>query len=163
MVRRTACACPWVRSIRKCAASGASADLECEASLMETLTQASDDLAAIERARLRAIVAADGPALWALHDPEFVLCDPGGVIWDRTRYVHGLCDGSVRYTRFEAVTPIEVLRGGDLAVVRYRSIIDLTTPHGGGHVECWHLDTYVRDATAGWRCRWSQATDTIED
>ena len=130
---------------------------------METLERAPDDLAAIERARLRAIVAADGPALWALHDAEFVLCDAGGGIWDRERYVGGLCDGSVRYTRFEAVTPIEVLRSGDLAVVRYRSIIDLTTPHGGGHLECWHLDTYERNAAAGWRCRWSQAADKIKD
>ncbi|WP_323098152.1 nuclear transport factor 2 family protein [Intrasporangium sp. YIM S08009] len=130
---------------------------------MQRLDQASDDLAAIELARLRAIVAADGPALWSLHDPAFVLCDPGGSLWDRERYVGGLCDGSVSYTRFEPVSPIEVLRSADLAVVRYRSVIDLTTPHGGGHLECWHQDTYVRDATAGWRCRWSQATDTIRD
>ncbi len=130
---------------------------------METLAHPSDDLAAIERARLRAIVVPDGPLLWAVHDPEFVLCSPGGAIWDRERYVGGLCDGSVSYTRFEAVTPIVVLRSGDLAVVRYRSMIDLTTPHGGGHLECWHVDTYVRDVTATWRCRWSQATDTIRD
>lgn len=130
---------------------------------MERLAHPSVDLAAIERARLRAIVAVDGPALWAVHDPEFVLCSPGGAIWDRERYVGGLCDGSVSYTRFEAVTPIEVLQSGDLAVVRYRSMIDLKTPHGGGHLECWHVDTYVRDATATWRCRWSQATDTIRD
>ena len=74
---------------------------------------------------------------------------PGGGIWDRERYVGGLCDGSVSYTRFEAVTPIEVLQSGDLAVVRYRSVIDLTTPQGGGHLECWHVDTYVREAEAG--------------
>ena len=130
---------------------------------METLAHPSDDIAVIERARLRAIVVADGPLLWAVHDPEFVLCSPAGAIWDRERYVGGLCDGSVSYTRFEAVTPIVVLRSGDLAVVRYRSMIDLTTPHGGGHLECWHVDTYVRDVTATWRCRWSQATDTIRD
>ncbi len=128
---------------------------------MPTVNQSSDDLAAIERVRLRAIVTADAPILWALHDPDFLLCGPGGDVWDRNRYIVGLCDGSVRYTRFEPVTRIEVLRSADLAVVRYRSIIDLTTPKGGGHLECWHLDTYVRDATAGWRCRWSQATDTI--
>ena len=130
---------------------------------MDVVDHASEDLAAIERARLRAIVTADGPALWALHDPDFVLCSPGGGIWDRERYVGGLCDGSVNYTRFEATTPIEVLQSGDLAVVRYLSVVDLKTPHGGGHLECWHLDTYLRDATAGWRCRWSQATDTIPD
>ncbi len=128
---------------------------------MAALDQASDDLAAVEHERLRAIVAADGPALWALHDPEFVLCSPDGGIWDRQRYVGGLCDGSVSYTRFDAVTPMKVLLSGDLAVVRYQSVIDVVTPHGGGHLQCWHLDTYVRDASATWRCRWSQATDTV--
>lgn len=122
-----------------------------------------DDLVAVEAQRLRAIVEADGRVLWKLHAAEFLLCTPGGEIWDRAAYVGGLCDGSVNYSRFEPVTPIEVLRCGALAVVRYRSLIDLTTPHGGGHLECWHLDTYVRDAAAGWRCRWSQATDTIQD
>ena len=87
----------------------------------------------------------------------------GGGIWDRERYVGGLCDGSVRYTRLEPVTDIEVLCSGDLAVVRYRSVIDLTTPGGGGHQEPWHLDTYVREPGGPWRCRWSQATDTIVD
>lgn len=118
---------------------------------------------AIERKRLRAIVTADEPELWALHHPDFVLCSPGGTTWDRATYVGGLCDGSVNYSRFEAITPIEVLSSGELAVVRYRSLIDLTTPRGGGHLECWHLDTYVYDAEHGWRCRWSQATDTIKD
>lgn len=121
------------------------------------------NLEAIERERLRAIVEADESVLWSLHDPDFVLCSPGGTIWDRSTYVGGLCDGSVSYSRFEPVTPIETLGDTNLAVVRYRSIIDLSTPGGGGHLECWHLDTYVLDGAIGWRCRWSQATDTIKD
>lgn len=128
-----------------------------------TNIHANADLQAIERGRLRAIVEADADVLWAVHHPDFLLCSPGGTVWDRTTYVGGLCDGSVNYTRFEPVTEIEVLADGQLAVVRYRSVIDLTTPRGGGHLECWHLDTYVRDDDAGWRCRWSQATDTIKD
>lgn len=122
-----------------------------------------DDLAKVEHERLRAIVEVDEPALWSLHDPDFLLCSPGGTIWDRATYVGGLCDGSVRYSRFEPATPIEVIGDAHLAVVRYRSIIDLVTPRGGGHLECWHLDTYVLDCDQGWRCRWSQATDTIKD
>lgn len=120
-------------------------------------------LATVERDRLRAIVDADAPVLWALHHPDFVLCSPGGTTWDRATYVGALCDGSVNYSRFEPITPIEVLCDGDLGVVRYRSLIDLTTPRGGGHLECWHLDTYLYDVELGWRCRWSQATDTIKD
>lgn len=122
-----------------------------------------DNVEAVEHERLRAIIAADEAALWSLHASDFLLCSPGGTVWDRSTYVGALCDGSVSYSRFEPVTPIEILRDGNLAVVRYRSIIDLITPRGGGHLECWHLDTYVRDGDSGWRCRWSQATDTIKD
>ncbi|RNI24372.1 nuclear transport factor 2 family protein [Flexivirga caeni] len=120
------------------------------------------DLEKIERERLRAIVDADESVLWELHDPDFVLCSPGGTVWDRATYVGGLCDESISYSRFEPVTPVEVLWDARLAVVRYRSIIDLITPRGGGHLECWHLDAYVQ-TDGGWRCRWSQATDTIKD
>jgi hypothetical protein len=95
--------------------------------LMTTSNPYADDLADVETERLRAIVEADGQVLWKLHDPDFLLCDPGGAIWDRATYVGGLCDGSVNYSRFEPVTPIEVLRSGELAVVRYRSLID--RPH----------------------------------
>lgn len=121
------------------------------------------ELEAVERERLRAIVEADESVLWSLHDPGFLLCSPGGTIWDRSTYIGGLCDGSVSYSRFEPATPIETLGDANLAVVRYRSLIDLVTPRGGGHLECWHLDTYVLDDDNGWRCRWSQATDTIKD
>ncbi len=127
----------------------------------QSLTE--DDLATVERARLRAIVDADALVLQDLHHTEFALCSPDGSIWDKATYVGGLCNGSVSYSRFEPITPIEVLRSGDLAVLRYRSLIDLRTPRGGGHLECWHVDTYVRGADGTWRCRWSQATDTIHD
>lgn len=122
-------------------------------------------LEALERERLRAIVAVDEETFWSLHDPEFVLCSPGGTIWNRSTYVGGLIDGSISYSRFEPVTAIEVLgeMHAEVAAVRYRSVIDVVTPRGGGHLECWHLDVYVRDLQDGWRCRWSQATDTISE
>lgn len=49
-----------------------------------------------------------------------------------------------------------------LAVLRYRSVIDVRVPGGGGHLECWHMDAYLREG-AIWRCKWSQATDTLVD
>lgn len=121
------------------------------------------DIADVERARLRAVIGGDREALEALHHPDFVLCTPSGVVWDRATYLGGLVDGSIRYSRFEPVSDVEALAGEAVAAVRYRSVIDLVTPHGGGHLECWHLDVYQRDTDGRWRCRWSQATDTIED
>jgi len=121
------------------------------------------DIARLERRRLRAIVEADRDTLEELHHADFVLCTPGGAIWDRPAYLNGLCDGTIAYTRFEPQSDIDVRASGSLAVLRYLSLIDVTTPTGGGHLECWHLDVYVRDSGGRWQCTWSHATDTIAD
>lgn len=119
------------------------------------------DLRAVERRRLAAIVAGDPDALDELHAPEFVLCTPSGTLWTRRRYLDGLVDRSIRYHRFEPVTTIEVVVDARVAVLRYRSEIRISINGGAvGHLACWHLDVYQRDSAA-WRCRWSQATDTI--
>lgn len=66
-------------------------------------------------------------------------------------------------SHFEAVTPIQVLVVAHLAVLRYRSEIEIRVGSGAlGRLACWHLDVYQRDDNM-WRCRWSQATDTITD
>ncbi|MBU2669059.1 nuclear transport factor 2 family protein [Actinoplanes bogorensis] len=111
----------------------------------------------LERRRLRALVEADTATLEHLHADDFVLVNPGGGEWDRAFYLGGIADGSIDYRRFEAVSPIQVLAGDDLAVVRYRSAIEISVD--GGPVvalDAWHLDCYRRDD--GWRCVWSQAT-----
>jgi len=52
---------------------------------------------------------------------------------------------------------------GDLAVLRYRSAIDIAVAgQPPGPLECWHLDCYARDLGDGaWRVRWSQATEIL--
>lgn len=120
------------------------------------------DFPALERRRLAAIVGADRETLEQLHHQDFVLCTPSGLTWDRTFYLEGLCGGKITYNRFEPLGDIDVTSSADVAVVRYRSAIDISVMGGGGHLECWHLDVYVRDVR-GWRCKWSQATDTIHD
>jgi len=49
---------------------------------------------------------------------------------------------------------------GSLAVLRYRSAIDIAVQgQQAGPLECWHLDCYRRDDDGEtWRVRWSQAT-----
>lgn len=121
----------------------------------------SDRLRELEMQRLAAVVTGDVEMLNELHAAGFVLCTPSGDIWSRRHYLDGLGDGSINYLRFEPVTPIEVVADVRLAVLRYRSEIEISV--GGrspGHLACWHLDVYQREGDA-WRCRWSQATDTI--
>lgn len=117
----------------------------------------------LETQRLDAIVRGDAHLLDQLHAANFVLCTPSGETWSREHYLGGLIDGTIDYQRFEVVTPIEVLVDSNLAVLRYRSEIEIRVSGGDpGRLACWHLDIYQRDDTS-WRCRWSQATDTITD
>ncbi|MCO8273726.1 nuclear transport factor 2 family protein [Actinoplanes sp. TRM 88003] len=114
----------------------------------------------LERRRLAALVAADSALLDDLHSDDFILVNPGGGEWDKAFYLGGIADGSIDYRRFEPVTPLQVMADAGVAVVKYRSAIEIAV--GGGPYEslnAWHLDCYRRDEHAHqWRCVWSQAT-----
>ena len=114
----------------------------------------------LERRRLRALVEADPIVLPALHADDFVLVNPSGAVWTREQYLGGVLSGEIDYRVFEAVSEIEVLRDGGLAVLRYRSKIDINV--GGqepGPLECWHTDIYRLADT--WRAVRSQATEIV--
>ena len=99
-----------------------------------------------------------------IHTPDFQIINPSGGVWTKEQYLGGIADGTIRYHRFEAVSDIEVIIGGDIAVLRYRSAIDIAVAgQEPGPLQCWHLDCYQRDASDGtWRVRWSQATETFD-
>jgi hypothetical protein len=115
----------------------------------------------LERRRLRALVGADAATLDALHATEFVLIHPGGGAWSRARYLGGILTGAINYRRFDAVSEIEVLVEGGLAVLRYRSTMDIHIQgQEPGPLKCWHTNCYrATDDEAGWWVVWSQATE----
>ena len=116
-------------------------------------------LADIERFRLRTLVEARVAEADALHAPDFVLVNPGGNVWSREKYLGGIAEGRIDYRRFDPVSDIEVMVDGRLAVLRYRSAIEISVLGSeSGELECWHLDCYRRDDDGHWRVRWSQAT-----
>jgi Domain of unknown function (DUF4440) len=119
-----------------------------------------DALRALEKQRLRALVDVDAGLLDELHAPDFVLVNPSGGNWSKAEYVGGVVSGRINYRRFEAVSGIDVLADGDLAVLRYRSAIDIhVRGQEPGPLECWHMDCYRRaDAGSPWQVVWSQAT-----
>ena len=118
------------------------------------------ELRDLERRRLRSLVEADLATAEALHASDFELVTPGGTRWSRSTYLGGIASGDIDYRRFEAVSEIDVLQDGDLAVLRYRSEIDIAVTGGvPGPLACEHLDVYVRGADGAWRVRWSQATE----
>jgi hypothetical protein len=114
----------------------------------------------IERERLRCLVDARVDDADALHAPDFELINPSGDVWSREHYLGGIASGDIDYRRFEAVSSIDVMVDGNLAVLRYRSAIDIAVKgQRPGPLECWHLDCYRRVvSSAPWQVRWSQAT-----
>ena len=51
------------------------------------------------------------------------------------------------------MTPIEVILDSHLAVLRYRSEIEISINSGPlSHLASWHLDVYQNDGLS-WRCR----------
>ena len=125
------------------------------------MSTVSASLIDLEKQRLRALVDADGPTLDALHAPEFTLIHPGGGLWSRATYLDGIRTGVIDYRRFNAVSEIEVLVDGALAVLRYRSAMDIHVQgQEAGPLQCWHTDCYrAVVGTPRWRVLWSQATE----
>jgi hypothetical protein len=124
-----------------------------------TGAELTDRLADIERQRLRSLVEVNLTDAEALHAPDFRLVHPSGGVWSKEQYLGGIASGDIDYRRFEAVSDIEVMVDGTVAVLRYRSAIDIAVKgQQAGELECWHLDCYRQDETGSWQVRWSQAT-----
>jgi hypothetical protein len=96
----------------------------------------------------------------ALHAPDFELVHPSSGVWSKEQYLGGIASGDINYRRFDAMSNIDVMVDGNLAVLRYRSLIDIAVRgQEAGLLECWHLDCYCRDQDGmPWSVRWSQAT-----
>jgi len=123
------------------------------------MTELANTLADLERQRLRSLVEVRVAEADALHAADFVLVTPSGHCWSRQQYLGDIASGKVNYRRFEAVSDIDVMVDGNLAVLRYRSAIDIAVQgQEPGELECWHLDCYRRDEGGAWRVHWSQAT-----
>ena len=118
----------------------------------------ADKIRFTERARLAALVAGDLAAAAAFHAEDFQLVNPAGRALDKREYLNALSSGELDYVLWEP-GDIAVRRRGDLAVIRYRSEIQVTfrgvarpkTPH-------WHTDLYEKRGGT-WQIVWSQATE----
>jgi hypothetical protein len=60
-----------------------------------------------------------------LHTDDFELVHPSGGVWSTEEYLGGIASGEVDYRRLDAVSSIDVTVDGSLAVLRYRSVMDV--------------------------------------
>ena len=126
----------------------------------EVASPAADEEAvrAVERQRLKLLVAGDVEAARLLHAEDFQLVNPVGRALTRDQYMQSLSSGYLDYVIWEP-GPIEVRIAGPLAAIRYRSELQVTL--GGeprARLPHWHTDVY-RKTGGRWRVVWSQATE----
>jgi hypothetical protein len=117
----------------------------------------ADVLRSTERARLRALVAADLTTADALHAEDYQLITPGGETFSKAEYLAGIADGSLRYRRFEPDGEMRVRVWGSAAALRYEVDIEVEDGDSVYRDRCWHTDIYeLRDGR--WQAVWSHAT-----
>jgi hypothetical protein len=125
--------------------------------------ESKDQLRALERTRLRALVAGDLAVAGPLHAEEFQLVTPMGVALSKAEYLGAIADGSIDYRVFEPDGDIAVRLTKEMAVIRYRSRLEIVAAgHHSPLRQYWHTDHYEqRDRR--WQMVWSQATAIHED
>jgi hypothetical protein len=114
-------------------------------------------LRSTERERLRALVSGDVERAKQLHTEDFQLINPLGGALSKEQYLGGIASGQIRYLYWEP-GPIAVRLYGDVAVLRYRSQLEIVVR--GRHIQrqqYWHTDLYERHG-AQWQVVWSHAT-----
>lgn len=118
----------------------------------------ADELRAIERRRLQALVAGDRAAAEPLHADDYQLVSPSGRTYSKAEYLDAVVSKQLEYRVFEPVSDIAVRADERLAVLRYVCRIAFATDEGPDEpIEVWHTDVYERRAE-GWQAVWSQAT-----
>ena len=117
----------------------------------------ADQLRALERRRLHALVDADAATAGGLMAKDFQAIPPSGDPLARKDYLGAVAAGVIDYLVFEPATRIAVRRTGDLAALRYKVSFDLVAggtrvTHKGWITELWQR----RDGS--WQIFWEQAT-----
>jgi len=87
-------------------------------------TRAQNELRSIERERLRALVAADGPTLDRLHSDDFQVISPFGSAFTKGEYLRSVASGELDYVLWEP-EDIQVRLNGTLAALRYKARADV--------------------------------------
>ena len=129
--------------------------------MTENLQDATDQLRAVERERLRALVGKDLPLASRLHADDFQLINPLGGSLSKREYLGAIAAGEIDYVSWEPGN-IEVRVYGDAAVIRYQAELEIQVKAmpGAPSGRFWHTDVYEK-RNGSWQVVWSQATAII--
>jgi hypothetical protein len=116
-----------------------------------------EQLRALERERVRSLVAADTAAAGRLHASDFQLINPLGGSLSRADYLGAIASGVLDYRVWEPDS-ITVRMHDDVALLRYSSTLEVVFQ---GQLiplqRYWHTDAYEK-RDGGWKVVWSHAT-----
>jgi hypothetical protein len=142
------------------ALTGAQASPARPAAHKRPIASQADQLRAIERTRLHALVNADTATAGRLMASDFQGVTPTGDTLRRTDYLGSVAAGVLDYLVFEPVSRIAVRRSGDSAALRYKVSFDIIAGGPGGtrvtH-KGWITELWERRA-GHWLLVWEQAT-----
>jgi ketosteroid isomerase-like protein len=126
-----------------------------DGSTSDSGTQSTADVVrATEHARLRALLNNNLDAALKLHADDFELINPLGETVSKEAYIDS--GDAFAYTSWKPISPIRVRVHGDVAVIRYKSDIEIHGTRG----QYWHTDLYEK-RDGQWKVVWSQTTGVL--
>ncbi|NRR28758.1 nuclear transport factor 2 family protein [Oxalobacteraceae bacterium] len=117
----------------------------------------AEQIRAIERTRLQALVEGDMAVARPLHAPDFQLITPIGKALSKEDYLGAITGGHIAYLKWQP-EEMEVRVHPRVALLRYQAELELV--FGAYHVPSaryWHTDAYELRGDV-WQVVWSQAT-----
>ena len=122
----------------------------------------ADQLRAIERQRLRALVDADVATATRLHADDFQLINPRGGTLSKEQYLRDVASGDLNYLEWEP-GEIRVRLYGNAAVIRYQAHLRVSVKGSPGReVRFWHTDLYEK-RNGRWQIVWAHATQVNDE
>lgn len=117
----------------------------------------ADQIRAIERQRLRALVDADLATASRLHADDFQLINPRGGTLSKEQYLRNVASGNLNYLEWEP-GEMRVRLYGNSAVIRYQARLIVSVNRSPGRpVRFWHTDLYEK-RNGQWQIVWAHAT-----
>lgn len=117
-----------------------------------------EQIRAIERERLKALVAADAIALERLHAEDFQVISPLGSAFTKREYLQRVGSGQLDYLRWESEA-IEVRLYGKVAAIRYKARADVVSRGSRlPTMETWNTGLYEQ-REGRWSIVWFQVTE----
>ena len=117
-----------------------------------------DAIRAIQLQRSAALLKADIQAAGRIHADDFELVTPLGAVFSKEQYLGAVAAGIIKYTAIELASPVKVRVYSDVALVRYRTEIEVEV-QGQSYPRAayWFTDAYEK-RDEQWQIVWSQGT-----